>query len=50
VIVVPGSYFFYGLPDDWRHRHQCLRLSYCQPRERVRRGIEILAEEVRRAG
>lgn len=50
VIVVPGSYFFYGLPDDWQHRHQCLRLSYCQPRERVRRGIEILAEEVRRAG
>ncbi|MBN2371645.1 MAG: valine--pyruvate transaminase [Vicinamibacteria bacterium] len=49
LIVVPGSYFFSGLEDDWDHSRQCLRLSYCQPPERVRRGIEILAEETRRA-
>jgi valine--pyruvate aminotransferase len=47
VIAVPGSYFFYGLERDWPHRRQCLRLSYGQPQERVRRGLEILAEVVR---
>jgi valine--pyruvate aminotransferase len=49
VIAVPGSYFFYGLERDWAHRRQCLRLSYGQPRERVRRGLEILADVVRQA-
>jgi valine--pyruvate aminotransferase len=49
VIVVPGSYFFYGLDGDWPHRGQCLRMSYCQPKDKLRRGIAILAEEARRA-
>ena len=49
VIAVPGSYFFYGLEQEWPHRRQCLRLSYGQPKDRVRRGLEILAEEVHRA-
>jgi valine--pyruvate aminotransferase len=52
VIVVPGSYFFYGLPEsdgDFPHRRECLRLSYGQPPDRLRRGLEILADEVRRA-
>ena len=48
LIVVPGSYFFYGLEDDFAHRRECLRLSYAQPPEKVRRGIEILAEELKR--
>ena len=48
VIVVPGEYFFFGLEKPWEHSRQCLRLSYTQPRERVERGIEIIADEVRR--
>jgi len=48
LIVVPGSYFFYGLHEDFAHRRECLRLSYAQPPEKVRRGIEILADEVRK--
>lgn len=55
VVVVPGQFFFFG--DDaaidgdqrisgWRHRHECLRLSYAQEPETVRRGIEVMAEEV----
>ncbi|MFT5466998.1 MAG: valine--pyruvate aminotransferase [Verrucomicrobiales bacterium] len=48
VIVVPGQYFFFGLEEPWEHSRQCLRLSYTQPRERVERGIEIIADEVRR--
>jgi valine--pyruvate aminotransferase len=49
VYVLSGHHFFPGLPDDTPHRHECLRLSYAQPAERVRSGIAILAEEVRRA-
>jgi valine--pyruvate aminotransferase len=55
VVVVPGQYFFFG--DDatvdgpgeiggWRHREECLRLSYAGEPEVVRRGIGILGEEV----
>jgi len=46
VIVVPGEYFFFGLTESWPHASQCLRISYTQPRERVQRGLELIAEEV----
>jgi valine--pyruvate aminotransferase len=49
LLVVPGSHFFYGLDEDWQHSHECVRITYSQPDEVVRRGIEILAEEVQRA-
>ena len=49
VYVLSGHHFFPGLPDDTPHRHECVRLSYAQPVERVRSGIWILAEEVRGA-
>ena len=49
VMVLSGHHFFPGLGDDpWPHRDQCLRLSYAQDEEAVRRGIGILGEEVRR--
>ncbi len=49
-LIIPGEYFFFGLDaGDWRHRHECLRLSYTQGEDIVRRGIAILAEEVIRA-
>ena len=47
VLVVPGSYFFPGLDEPWRHKQECLRLTYCAEPEPARRGIEILAEELR---
>ncbi|MGI9246957.1 MAG: valine--pyruvate transaminase [Steroidobacteraceae bacterium] len=49
VLVLSGHHFFPGAPQDTPHRHECLRLSYAQPIERVRAGIHILADEVRRA-
>ncbi len=48
VLVVPGDYFFPGLEDDWQHRHECIRLNYSQDDEAVRRGIAILADELRK--
>lgn len=50
VLVVPGNYFFFGLEDEsWAHREECLRISFAMPEETVRRGLEIIAEEVSRA-
>ncbi len=47
VLVIPGSYFFFGNDEPWQHRDECLRLSYAQNPEDVQRGIEIIAEELR---
>lgn len=53
VIVLSGHHFFPGLDDgvdgDWRHRDECLRISYAQDPEAVRSGIAVIGEEVRRA-
>ena len=50
VLTVPGEYFFFGLPGDWPHRHECLRLNFSRPAESVRTGYQIIAEEAARAG
>ena len=47
VLVVPGHYFFPGLPGEWRHRSECIRMNYAGDDAVVRRGIRIIAEEVR---
>lgn len=48
VLVVPGHYSFFGLEHDWQHRHECIRVSYVQDEEQVRRGIRLIAEEIRK--
>ena len=48
VLVVSGHYFFPGLPEDgWKHRHECLRVTYSQGDERVAEGLRIIADEVK---
>lgn len=49
VLVVPGEYFFFGLADDWPHRHQCLRINISGKERVLREGLEIIAEEASRA-
>jgi valine--pyruvate aminotransferase len=44
VLIVPGHYF--GASEDWRHGHECIRLSFAMDETSVREGIAILAEEV----
>jgi len=47
LIVVSGHYFFPGIEDsEWRHQHECIRLNYAQPEDKVKQGIAILAEEI----
>ncbi len=53
VLVVPGEYFFYGLDDDtsgefdWPHRTQCIRITFTQPMNVVREGLEVIANVLR---
>jgi len=49
VLIVPGHHCFFGLEGDWPHRNECIRVSYVQDEKQVRRGIEIIADEVRKA-
>ncbi|MGR5143097.1 valine--pyruvate transaminase [Photobacterium sp. DNB23_23_1] len=49
VLIVPGEYFFIGLDEDWQHGHECLRMNYVQEDDVMRRGIDIIAEEVEKA-
>lgn len=49
VIVVSGHHFFPGLAETWPHTTQCLRISYAQDDTTVATGLQIIAEEVRRA-
>jgi len=50
VLVIPGHYFFFGHDDEsWKHRHECIRVSYAMDEAIVREGLRIIAEEVRKA-
>jgi valine--pyruvate aminotransferase len=50
VLVISGHSFFPGLEGDpWRHKDECIRVTYSQDEEQVKKGITIIAEEVRAA-
>lgn len=49
VLVIAGHHFFPGLRDDWRHKHECIRVTYSQDQAVVDAGIKIIAEEVKKA-
>ncbi|HEY5706963.1 MAG TPA: valine--pyruvate transaminase [Terrimicrobiaceae bacterium] len=46
VLIVPGHYFGVGGEENWKHGHECIRLSFAMDETSVREGIAILAEEV----
>lgn len=49
VLVVSGHHFFPGLEEDWQHKHECIRVTYCQDPKVVEQGAKIIAEEIARA-
>jgi valine--pyruvate aminotransferase len=49
VLIVPGHYFYPGLSESWDHKGQCIRMNYTAGEEKVREGIRIIGEEVKRA-
>jgi len=46
---VPGQHFFIGMDDNWAHKHECIRVSYAQDAGVVKQGVDIIADEVRKA-
>ncbi|MGJ8674215.1 valine--pyruvate transaminase [Rubritalea sp.] len=49
VLIVSGSYFFFGLGDtEWKHRDQCIRMTFTMEETVVKEGIRIIAEEVKK--
>lgn len=49
VLVIAGQNFFPGIEPEWRHRHECIRVTYTQDPADVHAGLNIIAEEVIRA-
>lgn len=50
VLIIPGEHFFFGCnDDDWRHRQECIRVSFAMQESIVKDGLTIIAEEVAKA-
>lgn len=50
--VNPSKHFFFALQGEdanWRHIHECVRISFTQSPEVTRKGLAILADEVKKA-
>ncbi|MFT4607627.1 MAG: valine--pyruvate aminotransferase [Urechidicola sp.] len=47
LLVVPGEYFFPGQDEVTQHAQSCIRINYVQSEDDVKRGVEILADELR---
>ncbi len=46
VILVPGSSFFPGLREDWRHKQECLRISLTATNDEIETAMKRLATMV----
>jgi len=44
VIVVPGSSFFPGLREDWKHKNECLRISLTASDEDIQTVMKRIAQ------
>ena len=48
VLVVSGHYFFPGMEqDNWSHKDECIRVTYAQHDEVVKKGITLIADEIK---
>ncbi len=46
VIVVPGSSFFPGLREDWKHKQECIRISLTATDDDIETGMRRLAKVI----
>lgn len=49
VLIVAGEHFFPGLNEPWPHQRECIRVSYALNPDLLKKGIDIIADEVARA-
>jgi len=47
-LIIPGHHFFPGLDEYWQHKHECIRVTYAQDEAIVRKGVKVIADEVRK--
>jgi valine--pyruvate aminotransferase len=48
LLVLSGHHFFQPLNDaNWQHQHQCLRVNFCQPMDKIKQGIDVLIDEIK---
>ncbi len=48
VIIVPGSFFFPGLQEEWTHKSECIRISLTASEAEIREGTSIIARVTER--
>jgi valine--pyruvate aminotransferase len=46
VYIIPGHNFFIGMDDDWPHQHHCIRINYAKDEVTLRKGLELIYNEV----
>lgn len=49
VLTLSGHHFFIGNKDsDWKHKDECLRITFTQPMELIEAGIGIISNEIKK--
>ena len=46
IYIIPGHNFFIGMNDAWPHQHQCIRINYAKDETTLRKGLELIYNEV----
>lgn len=46
VLVVSGHYFFAGIKENWKHKHECIRVTFTRGNKTVEHGLNIIAQEI----
>jgi len=46
VYIIPGHNFFIGMDDNWTHQHQCIRINYAKDEVTLRKGLELIYNEI----
>ena len=46
VYIIPGHNFFIGMDNTWSHQHQCIRINYAKDEVTLRKGLELIYNEV----
>lgn len=46
VYVIPGHNFFIGIDDEWKHKHQCIRINYAKDESVLRKGLLAIRKQL----
>ena len=46
VYIIPGEAFFIGADKGWQHQHQCIRINYAKDESILRKGLELIYNEL----